>query len=86
MTNVIRDARKDFLDGIEYGDIHIVNQRNRATIRLLDLAQEGDELAGVFRGDFDIAQHDLGQFVHGTHEMRTVTFASPIQMQDVTAP
>jgi hypothetical protein len=38
-----------------------VYQRNRITIGLLDLAQKWDELAGVFRGDFEIVQHDPGR-------------------------
>ena len=60
MTNVIRYARKDFLDGIQYSNTHVVHQSNRGAIGLLDPAQKRDELAGVFRGDFDIAQYDLG--------------------------
>ena len=84
MTDEVRDAAKNLLDGGQNAMTHIMNRRHRHTVTVLDLLQERDDLLGFLRRHFHIAQHDFRQGVQTAHEHGPAFFAGAIQVKNVT--
>lgn len=86
VTDEVRQAGKDLLDGGQNAFGHIMDQGQRGAERVVDLAQERDNPVGLFAGQLDVAQDDFHDGIYPGHQQWALVFISGIQVQDVAAP
>jgi hypothetical protein len=64
---------------------HITDDGEWVSIRLLDVLEERNELLGAFRRDLAVVQHDLGDSVEHTDQVRTRPLTGPVEVKDIAA-
>src|SRR3972149_3530629 len=86
MTDKISNARKPFLHGRYDSDSHVVNQSHGISILFLDALKKRDQPFLSLGRNFNTAQHNLRDPIYPTKEIRAVSFARSVDMQNIAAP
>jgi len=85
MADEVRHAGEDGGYDRQNALAHIVHQCQGNAEGRLESLQKHDDVRLVFGGQFDIAKHDVGERIEGTHQEWITAFAGGIQMADVAA-
>jgi len=57
----------------------------RSPVGAVDLSQKGDDVFGMFAGNFDISQHDFAEAVQTCHQGRGIALVGCIQVEYIAA-